>query len=142
MTNLFPNDDSYIAIGHRQPMNSSLSQIKAFFFQHFEQSVDDCCLRIDVEFGLQLNKNREKTNKDQYFKLLEYLRSVRKNISQNYLLKVNEVFDGGYQNPANNRGEQLDFSKVSLASEDARKENHAITVIISQCEHLFYEELA
>ena len=142
MTNLFPNDGSYIAMEHRQQMHSSLNRIKAVFFQHFEQSVDDCCMRIDVEFGLQLNKNREKTNKDQNIKLLEYLRSVRKNISQNYLLKVNEAFDGGYQNPANKRMEQLDFSKVSLASEDARKENHAITVIISQCEHLFYEELA
>ncbi|MGZ4968808.1 MAG: DUF1631 family protein [Methylobacter sp.] len=142
MTNLFPNDGSYIAMEHRQQMNSSLNRIKAVFFQHFEQSVDDCCMRIDVEFGLQLNKNRERTNKEQYIKLLEYLRSVRKNISRNYLLKVNEAFDGDYQNPADNRGEQIDFSKVSLASEDARKENHAITVIINQCEHLYYEELA
>jgi hypothetical protein len=141
MTNLFLSDGSYLAMEHRQQMNSSLSKIKAVFFQHFEQSVDDCCKRIDVEFGLQLNKNREKTNKDQNIKLLEYLRSVRKNISQNYILKVNERFDSGYQHSADNLIEQLDFSKISLVNDDARKENHAVTVIIRQCEHSCYEEL-
>ncbi|MDO9168435.1 MAG: hypothetical protein Q7U18_04970 [Methylobacter sp.] len=57
-----------------------LSKIKLIFFQHFEQAVDDCCMRIDVEFGLQLGKNREKMNKERYIKLLEYLRSVRRDI--------------------------------------------------------------
>src|SRR5664279_1947452 len=96
---------------------------------------------IELEFGLQLGKNREKTNKEQYIKLLEYLRSVRREIKQDYLLKVNEFFDGSYLKSARNQKVQLDFSNVSLISGDAVKEDYAITAIIRQCEHSFYEEL-
>ncbi|HEY8036096.1 MAG TPA: DUF1631 family protein [Methylobacter sp.] len=145
MTNLFLNDSKNL-----QHINSglgkvnkveTLNKIKPVFFQYFEQVVDDFCARIDVEFGLQLNKNREKTSKEQYIKLLEYLRSVRKEIKQNYLSKVNAGFDYNYQKAAHNQGGQLDISKVSLISGDAVKENHAITRIIRQCESSFYEEL-
>lgn len=135
---------------NRQQINSDsnkvsgaeiLGKIKPIFFQHFEQAVDACCMRIDLEFGLQLGKNREKLTKDQYIKLLEYLHSVRKEIKQNYLFKVNEFFDDSYPETANDRNGQLDFSKVALLSEDTVKENHVITKTIRQCEHLFYEEL-
>lgn len=134
----------------RSHMNSNLGQsnkarifanVKPVFFQHFEQAVEDCCMRLDFEFGLQLGKNREKMSKEQYIKLLEYLRSARKEIKRNYLSKVNEMFDGSHQKAANIQGGQLDFSKVSLISDDIVKENHAIAAIIRQCEHLFYEEL-
>ncbi|MGZ8137537.1 MAG: DUF1631 family protein, partial [Methylococcaceae bacterium] len=150
MSNLFLNGSRTIAMGNRTQIKSGLSQVnkteilgkvKLIFFQHFEQSVDDCCMRIDLEFGLHLGKNREKISKYQYIKLLEYLRSVRNEIKQNYLFKVKDVFDGSYQNTTNNQNGQLDFSKVSLINDDAVRENHAITQIIRQCEHLFYEEL-
>lgn len=149
MTNLSFNDNRAIAMDDRQ-MNSSLNaakkaqilaKIKPVFFQHFEQLVDDCCARIDVEFGLQLKKNREKTSKDQYIKFVEYLRSVREEIKQNYWFKVDEIFDSSYQKTAHKQSEQVDFSKISLSSDDMVKENYAITRIIRQCEHLFYEEL-
>ncbi len=74
MTNLFLNDNRYIAMDDRPQINSVLGQsnksrifasIKPIFFQHFEQAVDGCCMRIDLEFGLQLGKNREKMGKDQ-----------------------------------------------------------------------------
>ncbi|MCK9396840.1 MAG: DUF1631 domain-containing protein [Methylobacter sp.] len=147
MTNLFLNATGYIAMDDRPQINSAdrteiFGVVKPVFFQYFEQTVDDCCMRIDLEFGLQLGKNREKTSQDQYIKLLEYLRSVRKAIKQNYLSGVNDAFDDGYQEAVNNRSGQLDFSKISLIGDDAVKENHAITQIIRQCEHLFYEELA
>ncbi len=151
MTKLFLNNPRHIAMDNRQQINSGLSkanktiilgQIKSVFFQHFEQSVDDFCMRIDAEFGLQLGKNREKISKDQYMKLLDYLRSVRKDIKQNYLFKVSDMFDDSYKKTANNQGGQIDFSKVSLISDDVVQESHAITQIVRQCEHLFYEELA
>lgn len=151
MTNLFLNDNRYIAMDNRQQTNSglgksnkaeALSKIKATFFQHFEQAVDDCCRHIDLEFGLQLGKSRERTNKDQYIKLLEYLRLVRSDIKQNYLLKVNEIFDGNDQKSTPGQREQLDFSKVSLVNDETVKENHAVTLIIRHCEQSFYEELA
>ncbi len=138
-------------MNNRQQINSDLNkankaaflgQIKSVFFQHFEQSVDDCCMRIELEFGVQFSKKREKMSRDQYIKLLEYLRSVRKDIKQNYLLKVNTIFDDNFQKTANNQTGQLDFSNVSLLSDDVVKENHAITLIIRETEHLFYEELA
>lgn len=147
MTNLFLNNSKYINNSQRISsglgnMNKveTLSKIKPVFFQYFEQMVDECCMRIDIEFGLQLGKNREKISKVQYAKLLEYLRSIRKDIKQNYLLKINDTFDKNYQ-LANNQSAGLDFSKISLVSEDAVKENHAITRIIRQCESSFYEEL-
>ena len=151
MTNLsFNNSSRYIAMDNRQQINSGLvkankaailGKVKPIFFQHFEQAVNDCCMRIDVEFGLQLGKNREKMNKEQYIKLLDYLRSVRRDIKQDYLLKVNDIFDDSDRNIAKKQKGQLDLSNVSLISEDAVKENHAVTAIIRQCEHIFYEEL-
>lgn len=150
MTNLSLNNSRYIAMNDRQQANSGLDEsnraellgkLKVVFFQHFKQSVDDCCRRIDLEFGLQLGKNREKTSKEQYVKLLEYLRSVRDDIEQNYLSKVSESLDGSYQQAVNGRREQLDFTKVALVSEDAVKENHAITTIIRQSGHAFQKEL-
>jgi hypothetical protein len=147
MTNLFLNDSrmnnrAQIIPGFGEANKAeTLAKVKSVFFQYFEQVVDDCCMRIDLEFGVQLGKNREKINKDQYIKLLEYLRSVRKEIKHNYLFKVNAIYDGSYQKIANNPRGQFDFSKVALISDDAVKENHVIAAIIGQCEHLFYEEL-
>lgn len=148
MTNLFLNDNRCIAMDNRQQINSGLSKlnkaevlskIKTVFFQYFEQSVNDCCMHIDLEFGLQLSKNREKVSKEQHIKLLEYIRSLRKDIGQSYLAKVDEIFDASYRNAA--KKEPLDFSKVSLVNDDVVKENHAVTLIIRQCEQLFYEDL-
>jgi hypothetical protein len=138
-------------MNNRQEINSGLteaseaeilSKLKAVFFPQLKQSVDDCCRRIDLEFGLQLGKNREKITKEQYIKSLEYLRSVRDDIEQNYLFKVNESFNGNSQDAADSQKGQLDFSKVALVSEDAVKENHVITLIIRQCGHAFQKELA
>jgi len=135
-------------MGNRQQLNSGLDKVKKttilskvtlIFFQYFEHAVDDCCMRIDVEFGLQLGKNREKMNKEQYIKLLEYLRSVRRDIKQDYLLKVNEFFDDSDRKAVKNQ--KVDFSNVLLISGDAVKEDYAVAAIIRQCEHLFYEEL-
>jgi hypothetical protein len=81
-------------------------------------------------------------SKEQYVKFLEYVRSVRKEIKQNYLSKVNDGFNDGYRNAGHNQGGQLDIANVSLISGDAVKENHVITQIIRQCESSCYEELA
>lgn len=149
MTNLSLNDN-YInnprhihsGLGTVNNKVEILNKIKPAFFQYFEQAVDDLCRRLDVEFGLQLNKNREKVSKEQYVKFLEYIRSVRKEIKLSYLSGVNDGFNDDYRSAGDNQGGQLDISKVSLISGDAVKENHAITQIIRQCESSFYEELA
>jgi len=150
MTNLFLNGNRAIAMDNRQQINPGLNKvnkieilgkIKPIFFQHFEPAVEDFCMRIDLEFGRQLGKNREKMAKEHYIKLLEYLRLIRGDIKQNYLSKVNDIFDGNQQNTEDGERGPLDFSKISLIGDDAVKENYAITLIIRQCEHLFYEEL-
>lgn len=119
-----------------------LDKFKPVFLQHLEQPVDDCCMRIDLEFGLQLGKSREKMSKDQYIKLLEYLRSVRREIKQNYLLKVAGLFDDSYEKANTEQDLGVDFSKISLIGDDAVKEEHAVSAIIRKCERLYYEELA
>lgn len=114
---------------------------KSLFFRNFEQLVDDCCMQIDFEFGMQLGRKRETMGKDQYNKLQEYLRSVRNDIKQNYIAKVNGNFDNSAQPAVNDPAEQADLSLMSLISADAEKENSAIVMIVRQCEHLFHDEL-
>lgn len=121
--------------------NDVMRAFKPYFFQHFESLVNDCCMRIDHEFGLQLGKDREKMTKDQYLKLLEYLRSVRNEIERNYLSAVNDVFDNSFQAGVNNQVEQVDFSKVAIIDDEAAKESQAMTRIIRKCEHLYHDEL-
>ncbi len=137
------DDRQQINSGSKSANMADISEkIKTDFFEYFEPVVDDCCMRIDLELGVQLGKNREKFSKEQYIKLLEYLRSIRKELKQNYLLKIHEIFHDMYQKAASNQPGGIDFSKVSLSSDAAVKESHAIAQIISECEHLFYEELA
>ncbi len=119
----------------------ALVSIKAVFYQYFEAHVDHCCMRIDLEFGLQLGKNREKKDKENYKKLLEYLRSVRKDIKQDYLLKVSEAFEDSTRKVVNNPSGRFDFSKASLVNDDVVEEDYAVAMIIRKCEHLFHQEL-
>ncbi|MEY3881147.1 MAG: hypothetical protein RIQ94_1943 [Pseudomonadota bacterium] len=147
---IFFNDTRYIPLGNRQQINAESSQankidklgkFKSVFLQYFEPAIDDCCLQIDLEFGLQLGKNREKLSKEQYIKLLEYLRSMKPDIKKNYCCQISNMLDYGFQKAVNKEHEQVDFSTISLISDEEVKENHVIMLIIRQCEHLFYEEL-
>lgn len=124
------------------PASVFSNAFKSLFVQNFEQLVDGCCMQIDFEFGMQLGRKRETMGKDQYAKLQEYLRSVRNDIKQSYITKVNDNFDNTYQAVANNRSDQYNLSQVSLITEEAAKENGAVDMIIRQCEHLFHDELA
>jgi rhodanese-related sulfurtransferase len=125
----------------RQATDNLANEFKSIFFQQLEQLIDNFSSRIDHEFGVQLGKNREKIPKEHYIKLLEYLRSVRKDIKQQYLTKVNANFDKGFSGVASNQNRQLNLTQASLLKDDLLAENHQINSIISQCEHLFFEEL-
>ena len=118
-----------------------LGSIKAVFYQYYEQLVDDCCMRVDLEFGLQLGKDREKAGKENYKKLLEYLRSVRKEIKQDYLFKVNAAFDNSGQKTVHNLNGKFDFSAAALTSDDVVEEDYAVAMIIRNCQHLVHQEL-
>jgi len=118
-----------------------LTKLQSAFVHYFEQLVDDCCMRVDLEFGLQLAKDREKNGKEQHKKMLEYLRQMRKDLKQSYLLKVGEGFDNKSRKTEQTRGEDINLSGVSLANDELVEEEYAVAMIIRNCEHRFHEEL-
>lgn len=119
-----------------------LAPFKSVFFQYFEQLVDSCCLRLDLEFGLQLGKDRDKTSMENYKNLLEYLRSVRGLIKRDYLLRVNENFNKIDFKKEKPLTEKLDMATIALASDEFVKEDYASTLIIRHCERMHHEDLA
>lgn len=129
-----------------QPEPGQLSKddksVQSIFFQYFEPLLDDCCLRLDLEFGVQLSRKREAIGSDQYHKLREYLRSVRDQILQNYVSNIHDHFaNPGYRPTLNNPDEAAYSSNLALSSDDEITESHALALIIRQCEKLFYAEL-
>lgn len=125
-----------------QLAGASSSTFESVFFKHFEQSVDDCCRQIEIEFGFQLGADRGKMSTEQYIKLLKYFRSVQKDIKQNYLIKVRDIFDNGSQQDISIQKKPVDLLNATLMSDDTIKENHELDLIIRKCERLFYVELA
>ncbi len=128
-------------VDNRQRHAQILAKIQSEFVNYFEQLLDDCCMRIDLDFGLQLAKNREKTGNEQHKKMLEYLRQIRKDLKQRYLLEVSDVFDKNHQKMLRNRNDDLDLSGVSLADDELVEEEYTIAMIIRNCEHSFHEAL-
>ncbi len=126
---------------NRQRHAQILAKIQSEFVNYFEQLLDDCCMRIDLDFGLQLAKNRERSGKEQHKKMLEYLRQTRKDLKQRYLLEVSDVFDKNRQKILCNRNDDLDLSGVSLADDELVEEEYTIAMIIRNCEHSFHEAL-
>jgi len=118
-----------------------LTKLRSAFVHYFEQLVDDCCMRIDLEFGLQLARDREKAGKEQHKKMLEYLRQMRKDLKRSYLLKVEEGFDNNSRKMAQNPSDDINLSGVSLAKDELVEEEYAVAMIIRNCEHRFHEEL-
>jgi len=124
-----------------QLVGTSSRVFESIFFKHFEQSVDDCCRQIEIEFGFQLGADRGKMSTEKYIKLLKYLRSIQKDIKQNYLIKVRGIFDNDSLQAVNIQKKPIDIFNATLMSDDAVKENHELDLIIRKCEHLFYAEL-
>lgn len=125
-----------------QLADASSSTFKSFFFKHFEQSVDNCCRQIEIEFGFQLGADRGKMSTEQYIKLLKYFRSVQNDIKQNYLINVSDIFDHGSQHDEKSQKKPVDIFNATLMSDDTIKENYELDLIVHKCERLFYVELA
>lgn len=118
-----------------------LTGLQPAFVHYFEQLVDGCCMRIDLEFGLQLARDREKAGKEQHKKMLEYLRQVRNDLKQGYLLKVSDGFANINRKMEQSHDDDINLSGVSLANDELVEEEYAIAMIIRNCEHRFHEEL-
>ncbi|MEF3076546.1 DUF1631 family protein [Methylobacter sp. Wu1] len=115
-----------------------LAKFKSIFYHYIEPLVDDCCMRIDFEFGLQSGKDREKTD---YRKQLEHVQAVRRKIKQNYLLKVSDAFHFTSQKTVKNPDQKINMASASLASDAMVEESHVVASIIRDCEHSFQGQL-
>ncbi len=119
-----------------------LAPFKSVFFQYFEQLVDGCCMRIDLEFGMHYGKEREQINKEHYKNLLEYLRSARVDLKRSYLSKIIGSFDLSDRKRDSQSPDNVNRPAVALASDDLVRENYISTLIIRQCEQMYREDLA
>lgn len=115
-----------------------LAKFKSAFYHYIEPLVDDCCMRIDFEFGLQSGKDREKAD---YRKQLEHVQAVRRKIKQNYLLKVGDAFHFSPQKTVKNPDQEINMASASLASDAIVEESHAVASIIRDCERSFQGQL-
>lgn len=133
------NIRQYIDISKSTSNNAEiLAELKPIFYHYYEQLVDDCCMRIDLEFGLQSNKVRKKAD---YRKQLEHVHSIRRKIKQDYLLKVGDAFHVHCQKTVNDQGQKINMAAVSLASDAVVEEGRAVASIISRCEQSFHDQL-
>lgn len=133
------NIRQYIDISKSTSNNAEiLAELKPAFYHYYEQLVDDCCMRIDLEFGLQSSKVREEAD---YGKQLEHVHSIQRKIKQNYLLKVGDAFQASRRKTINDQDQDMDMAAASLTSDAVVVEGDAVASIISNCEHSFQDQL-
>ncbi|MGZ8188060.1 MAG: DUF1631 family protein [Methylosarcina sp.] len=118
-----------------------IEPFKSVFFHYFEQLVDNCCMRIEPEFSINLGRDRETTSKEYNKNLLEYLRSVRFEIKTHYLLTLNESFDLAFTKKEKQLAQKTHLTPTSLANDDYVKEDYASTLIIRECEKKHHEQI-
>lgn len=127
-----------------QPKINSLQigKIKTLFLQYFATYLDDCMARLEFEFGLQLGRERDRLSKEQYKKLIDYLHTTKKIISEQYLLKISAAFDELQQQTPTKKTEQIQWNAAKLLDDEFVKEDYAVSQIIRSCENQFLEELS
>ncbi|MGR8940424.1 MAG: DUF1631 family protein [Gammaproteobacteria bacterium] len=115
--------------------------LKSIFFSYFEQMIDAGCMRIDIELGLHLGKERDKSGKEAFKIVLDYLRSERAAIKKDYLNRVHEKIDNACRKPSPGRGASAKRNEIALASEGRVKEDYTAVMIIRDCEQATHELL-
>jgi hypothetical protein len=118
-----------------------IEPFKSVFFHYFEQLVDNCCMRIEPEFSMNLGRSRETASKEYNKNLLEYLRSVRFEIKTHYLLTLNESFDLALKKKEKQLAQKTHLTPTSLANDDYIKEDYASNLIIRECEKKHHEQI-
>ena len=122
----------------------TLAKVEEVFINYFEQLVEDCCNRIDVDFDYQFGKNRDLIDKNLYKELLGYLRSERSKITQNYLHELKCSFSEyqalctGGKEKQSHKG--INLENVSLIEDEQVEEGHAIKRLIRSCKEHYHEE--
>lgn len=119
------------------PQTQALASINEAFVRFFEPVVSSCSLSIDTEFGLQLSKERDRPEKNNYVKLLEYIRGIRHELSQNYLNQLRTMA----QAELSAGSAMVDFTAISLVEDSHVEEECALSTIIRNTESLADEGL-
>lgn len=120
------------------PQNQALTRINEAFVRSFEPVVTSCALSMDAEFGLQLSKEqRDRPEKNNYMKLLEYIRGIRHELSQNYLNELRAMAQAGMSAGST----QVDFTAISLVEDGRVEEECAINTVIRNSENFADEGL-
>lgn len=112
------------------------------FLQYLAAYLEGCGTRIDFEFGWQLGKERDRLSKEQYKKLIDYLRVVQLDIREHYLQEISVAFDELTQQTPSHLPKQNLLDSAKLQDDDFVKEDYVINQIIRKCEHNFLEELS
>ncbi len=126
------------AKNHQQNhMNQQIfAQVKAIFFDFFEQLVTDFCRRLEVEAGIQLSK----TNKQEFAQVYTYLREQRTAIQNEYLAQVLLLLEQGCLGQENKV--IVNLHKAKLAKAKSVEESYAINQIIRECNQKYFGEVA
>lgn len=116
-----------------------LENMSNVFCDYFEHLLDDCCGRLDIEFGIQLGSKREKINKQAYTRLLKSLQNNKTTIKADYLKGVKALF---FPNKTQQQqARSFNISAASLVAEDSVKEDYAITMMTKTANNLYSDEL-
>ena len=76
-------------------LNLALVELKDVFCDYFEGLVDDCCYRLEIDFGIHLGQKRAHIEKQAYIDLLQSLKQQKSGMFGFFLpvyLQVASIF--------------------------------------------------
>ncbi|MGR9100032.1 MAG: DUF1631 family protein [Gammaproteobacteria bacterium] len=123
----------------------TLAQAQKVFADYFEQLVDDCCHRIDVEFDMQYRKVKGQISSVSYKELLAYLRTQKKPMKRHFLSAVHAAFGDfqRYREDGTVVGRKLgiDMETVAIAADEQVEKDYALAKMVRVNKERFHEEL-
>ena len=121
-------------------LNLALVELKDVFCDYFEGLVDDCCYRLEIDFGIHLGQKRAHIEKQAYIDLLQSLKQQKPGIKKSYLQAVSDLFDGG--NVAGQAPKITQIVNAQLVEKDASiEEEYILNSIVRKTGHLYLEDI-
>lgn len=124
---------------HTLQQHLVLDELKTVFCDCFEGLVDDCCYRLEIDFGIQLGQKRTQIDKDAYSHLLQSLKQQKPDIKKAYLQQVLALFESTqvvFQAP-----EKINILNAQLAKDESVEEDFILKKIVRNTNHLFLEDI-
>ena len=116
-----------------------LDELKDVFCDCFEALVDDCCYRLEIDFGIQLGSKRTQLEKQTYSDLLQSIKQQKKSIQKAYLQEVSALFES--TNSISQTPEEINLLEAQLAQDASVEEDFILKKIVRNSKHLFMEDL-